>query len=256
VLRGALSLPAPFFVTTQRPSASAKPHDADATVRNIAAWDALYGSTRRLIWGPHPVGFLPQILKELGPVQPDDRVLDAAAGEGRNLPELRRLGGRLHACDASASALEKIPPALRADVEVTVCDLRALPFPDGFFRFVLLCDVVETLPEIDVPLRELARVLAPGGHLLCNIPGLDDGIAGVDMTPLGGGGYLYRGRYFYRFLGQMEACALLESHGLKVARMHDCRWHERPHPNFRPTSHLHVSRVFLATRVAVPRKPS
>ena len=225
---------------------------ADATNRNIAAWDALYGSTTAPIWGVQSVGFLPDFLATLDPLQPDDQVLDAAAGEGRNLLALRRLGGRIHACDTSAAALRKIPAAVRAEVETVVCDLRALPFPDRFFRFALLCDVVETLPDIEGPLRELARVLAPGGHLLCNIPDLDDGVAGIEMTALGARQYLYRGRYYYRFYSEAEARHLLERHGLHVVRLQTCRWREDSHPNFRPHPHVHVSRVFLAERASSP----
>jgi ubiquinone/menaquinone biosynthesis C-methylase UbiE len=221
----------------------------DATGRNILAWDTLYGSTPRLVWGSRPVGFLDDFLPDIGALKPEDRVLDAAAGEGRNLAALRRLGGRLHACDASAQALRKIPAELRAGVETNVCDLRSLPFRDGYFRFVLLSDVVETLPEIESPMRELARVLAPGGHLLCNIPGTDDGIAGIDMEPIGTGSYLYAGRYFYHFFSESEARTLLDRHGLQVRQVRVCRWHEEPHPEFRSAAHLHVSRVFLAERL-------
>ena len=221
---------------------------ADATGRNIVAWDTLYGSTPRLVWGTQAVGFLDEFLPQIGALQSQDRILDAAAGEGRNLPALGCLGGRLYACDASAQALRKIPANLRTGIETVVCDLRKLPFADGFFRFVLLSDVVETLPDIEAPMHELARVLAPGGHLLCNIPGMDDGIAGINMRPIGTGSYLYAGRYFYHFFNETEARALLERHGLIVSQVRLCRWQEEAHPEFRSVAHLHVSRVFLAKR--------
>lgn len=221
---------------------------SDLTERNKAAWDQLYRSTPQHIWGSQPVGFLAECLADLPPVTPDERVLDAAAGEGRNLGLLRRLGGRLHACDASAHALAKIPPDQRADVVLTTCDVRALPFPDEHFRVVLLSDVMETLPDPDAVVAEINRVLVPGGALLCNIPGHDDGIAGIDMQPVGGGAYLYRGSYYYRFFDPTEATTLLERNGLHVSRVRLCQWREDAHPEFRPDGHLHVSRVFLALK--------
>jgi SAM-dependent methyltransferase len=227
-----------------------QPLPPDMPQRNQQAWDHLYARTQRPIWGREPVGFLSAVLRDLAPVGPTECVLDAAAGEGRNLPLLRRLGGRLHACDASAEALRKISPESRAGVELAACDLRALPYPDGAFAFILLSDVVETLPDVEAVLDETVRVLAPGGRLLCNIPGLDDGIAGQEMRPLCDNRYLYQGRFFYQFLEPAEARALLERHGLRIASEETCEWIEPPHPEFRPVSHHHVSRVFLACRPA------
>lgn len=226
--------------------------DVDATGRNIAAWDTLYGSTPHLVWGSQPIGFLQEFLPQIARLKPRDRILDAATGEGRNLPALSRLGGRLYACDASEQALRKIPAELRANVEMVACDLRKLPFADGFFRLILLSDVVETLPEVEAPMKEIARVLAPGGLLLCNIPGFEDSIAGVNMEPLGHGAFLYAGRYFYHFFSEDEARKLLEKHGLIVRKTGLCRWEEEAHPEFRSVSHLHVSRVFLAERATLP----
>ncbi|HTT57783.1 MAG TPA: class I SAM-dependent methyltransferase [Opitutaceae bacterium] len=228
------------------------PLPPDLPQRNKQAWDRLYARTRSLIWGRAPVGFLAACLDRLAPVGPADRVLDAATGEGRNLPALRRLGGRLHACEASAEALRKIDPELRAGVELANCDLRALPYADHAFAFILLSDVVETLPDLDAALAEIVRVLAPDGRLLCNIPGLDDGIAGQEMRPLGANRFLYQDRYFYQFLEPAAARALLERHGLRIELEETCRWSEPPHPGFRAVAHEHVSRVFLARRPARP----
>lgn len=54
------------------------------------------------------------------------------------------------------------------DVE---CDLsKRLPFDNASFDTVILSDVLEHLPEPDSLWRELARILAPGGRLLMNVP--------------------------------------------------------------------------------------
>jgi SAM-dependent methyltransferase len=228
------------------------PLPPDLPQRNKQAWDQLYARTRDPIWGREPVGFLAACLHTLAPVGPEERVLDAATGEGRNLPALRRLGGRLHACDASAEALRKIAPETLAGVELATCDLRALPYPDASFAFVLLSDVVETLPDLEAVLAEIVRVLAPGGRLLCNVPGPDDGIAGQDMRALGDNRFLYQERYFFQFFDPAAARARFERLGLRIEFEETCRWSEPPHPGFRTTPHQHVSRVFLARRAARP----
>jgi SAM-dependent methyltransferase len=50
-------------------------------------------------------------------------------------------------------------------------DLAApLPFADGSFDTVLLSDVLEHVPAPERLWAEIARLLAPGGHLLLNLP--------------------------------------------------------------------------------------
>lgn len=159
------------------------PSANDLANRNKAAWGRLYQSTPQLIWGAAPVGFIESFLApELAAGHRFARALDAAGGEGRNLPVLARLADALTLCDASDAALAKSTPLTRTAVERVRCDLDAMPFADGTFDFVLLCDVVETLPDPLPALREIRRVLAPGGLFACNIPGPEDEVAGVEMT--------------------------------------------------------------------------
>jgi len=47
---------------------------------------------------------------------------------------------------------------------------RPLPFTDGSFDTILLSDVLEHIPVPEQLCREMARVLAPGGKLLMNVP--------------------------------------------------------------------------------------
>jgi SAM-dependent methyltransferase len=47
---------------------------------------------------------------------------------------------------------------------------QTLPFQDGEFDTILLSDVLEHIPDPDRFCLEIARVLAPGGKLLMNVP--------------------------------------------------------------------------------------
>lgn len=49
-------------------------------------------------------------------------------------------------------------------------DIEALPFPDNSFATVISTEVLEHLPNPEVALAELWRVLRPGGKLLGTVP--------------------------------------------------------------------------------------
>lgn len=51
------------------------------------------------------------------------------------------------------------------------CDLTLpLPFADGHFDTIVLSDVLEHIPTPEALCREIARVLAPSGKLIMNVP--------------------------------------------------------------------------------------
>lgn len=229
-----------------------KPSDYQAMdQRNLRAWDQLYGSTSELIWGADSAVFLADFLAG-DPLDRRvfDRALDAGTGEGRNLGWLRRHARSVAACDGAAEALAKIPAAASAGVEVVCCELGNLPWPDGSFDFILLCDIVETLPDPVPVLRELRRVLAPGGVLMCNLPETKGDVAGVEMSPAEDDGFWYRRSFYYRFPGVEATKRWWAAGGWQVRREQVMSWEEEPHPGFRPVPHHHRSRVYILAATA------
>jgi SAM-dependent methyltransferase len=51
-----------------------------------------------------------------------------------------------------------------------VCDLAEIPVDDGTYDLVLFTQVLQLVPDPLIVLRELHRVLAPGGRLLLSAP--------------------------------------------------------------------------------------
>jgi demethylmenaquinone methyltransferase/2-methoxy-6-polyprenyl-1,4-benzoquinol methylase len=97
-------------------------------------------------------------------VSPGDRVLDACCGTGDLAIAARRAGARVVGLDFSERMLER---ARRkdADVDWVRGDLLALPFPDASFDAATVGFGVRNVEDLDLALRELARVLKPDGTL-------------------------------------------------------------------------------------------
>lgn len=96
------------------------------------------------------------------------RVLEVGVGTGRNMPGYPR-GMAITAVDLSPRMLARARArAAAADVPVTLreADIQALPFPDASFDTVVGSFVFCSVPDPLVGLREIERVLVPGGQLL------------------------------------------------------------------------------------------
>jgi ubiquinone/menaquinone biosynthesis C-methylase UbiE len=98
------------------------------------------------------------------------RILDAGCGNGRYSRYILRRSDSdalIAAFDLSHSMLRRARRDLHCPrVHHVAADLTRLPYPDGFFDAVVCGWVLEHLPDPTPGLRELARVLQPGGKLL------------------------------------------------------------------------------------------
>ncbi len=95
------------------------------------------------------------------------RILDIGCGAGANALELSTCGD-VTACDRSLDALAFVRS--RGVADVVAAEAPALPFADGSFDVVTAYDVVEHIEDDLTFVRELARVLAPGGALAVHVP--------------------------------------------------------------------------------------
>jgi demethylmenaquinone methyltransferase / 2-methoxy-6-polyprenyl-1,4-benzoquinol methylase len=121
--------------------------------------------------------------------QPGQLVLDVAGGTGDiafRIAELARTrggGARVVVCDVNSEMLaEGMGRASRRD-EADVCwvrgDAESLPIPDSSMDACTIAFGIRNVTHIDAALREMRRVLKPGGRFLClefarvEAPGLD-----------------------------------------------------------------------------------
>jgi SAM-dependent methyltransferase len=114
-------------------------------------------------------------------VGPGDRVLDLGCGFGRHAFEAARRGASVVALDAGPDEVAQVRGTFAAMIEmgeippdhpVTAVqgDALSLPFENGTFDRVIASEVLEHIPDDAAAMRELARVLRPGGAMAVTVP--------------------------------------------------------------------------------------
>jgi 2-polyprenyl-3-methyl-5-hydroxy-6-metoxy-1,4-benzoquinol methylase len=92
------------------------------------------------------------------------RVLEVGCGRGHVTRALAELG-------ADALGVDSNPHAVAQDGALTRCmSADALDLPDAGFDAVISLHMIEHVPDVTAVLREMVRVLAPGGTLLLVYP--------------------------------------------------------------------------------------
>jgi ubiquinone/menaquinone biosynthesis C-methylase UbiE len=109
-----------------------------------------------------------RILEMAGPLE-GRRVLDVGCGDGTYLLAAAEAGAEATGVDASREALEAARGrAKERGLQVTLerGDARSLPFADGTFDVVLAVTVLCFIEDAALALREMHRVLRPGGRIV------------------------------------------------------------------------------------------
>jgi ubiquinone/menaquinone biosynthesis methyltransferase len=108
-------------------------------------------------------------LAEMAPAHADTRVLDLACGTGDIAFEMAARGARVIGLDITLRMLQLArnkPQSFRRRVSFVAADMMALPFPDASFDIITTGYGLRNVPELSAALREIERVLVPGGILL------------------------------------------------------------------------------------------
>jgi SAM-dependent methyltransferase len=106
------------------------------------------------------------VIAELG-LPANARLLDAGCGSGRFMVELAQLGNvtGVELSDTSVALARE-----RQLGEIVAGSVLEMPFADDSFDLAVSLDVIEHLEDDLAALRELRRVVAPGGALLVTVP--------------------------------------------------------------------------------------
>jgi demethylmenaquinone methyltransferase/2-methoxy-6-polyprenyl-1,4-benzoquinol methylase len=163
-------------------------------------------------------------------VSPGDRVLDACCGTGDLAIAALRAGGRVTALDFSERMLERAHEK-SSEIEWVQGDALSLPFGDGAFDAATVGFGVRNLDDLEAGLRELRRVLRPGGRVaileITQPRGLlrpfyrlwFDGLVPLAGKLLpGGSAYTYLPASVRRFPGAKDFAELMQTTGFEQVR--------------------------------------
>ena len=128
---------------------------------------------------------------EIGRQPAGSSVLDVPCGGGVALRGLRPgQGVRYVAADISQTMLDRTMAVARrrhvaAQVEPVIADVAKLPFPDGEFDLVVSFTGLHCFPDPHQAVREMARVLHPGGVLTGSALLNDTGVRYLPVRQVG-----------------------------------------------------------------------
>jgi ubiquinone/menaquinone biosynthesis C-methylase UbiE len=128
-------------------------------------------SQRFWVMAPHP-GITRKRLLEILEPSAGERVLEIGPGTGYySLPVAEALpGGTLAVFDIQQEMLDHVKREAGkhgiTNVEPTLGDAQSLPYDDGTIDAAYLVTVLGEIPDQDAALKEIARVLRPGGRFV------------------------------------------------------------------------------------------
>ena len=130
-------------------------------------FEEMYGLEDSYWWFVGRRRMVRNLIRRYAPRRESLRVLDAGCGTGGTLAALEGVG-EIWGCDISGEALEMC--RLRGFDRLKQSPIERLDFEDESFDVVVSCDVLEHVEDDDAGMREIARVLRPGGICVLTVP--------------------------------------------------------------------------------------
>jgi len=117
--------------------------------------------------------FTPELQKAiLDNVPPRGRILEVGCGGGHAAAKLASFGYNVTAVDFSSVAVSLAKKNYGQTVKFALGDACHLNFPASYFDAVISVELVEHLQNVDQHLKEVQKVLKPGGCYIFKTPNL------------------------------------------------------------------------------------
>ena len=115
------------------------------------------------------------ILDVVSRMAPKGRLLDVGCGTGSLITQLALRGYEVHGVDMSEECVTRTRENLRLFVPENQIDIKKgsaekIDYPDGHFDIVIAAEVLEHVENDSLAVREIYRVLRPGGVCVITVP--------------------------------------------------------------------------------------
>jgi ubiquinone/menaquinone biosynthesis C-methylase UbiE len=156
--------------------------------RTPEVWDDEMATWYAEHWGDHPSNAM---TVELAKLRLDDSVLDVGCGSGTAVR-----AAAVRASQGWAIGIDPSPAMIRIATDNTVAhpardrieyregSAESIPLPDGAVTTVLVINSLHHWQDLEIGLREVQRVLVPGGRLLITEEALPGDRCGHGEKPL------------------------------------------------------------------------
>jgi ubiquinone/menaquinone biosynthesis C-methylase UbiE len=228
----------------------------DNSARDAAAvpmWDEAYGPAvlkdQQNLWGDPPVPYA-AAAAELFKQNKSKVVIDLPCGDGRNLAALADGASVLLGADTSTKAMtiaERV--AAQAGIAAKTIFMRMDTFDTGLLDNsvdgIFCWDLLGHLRNVEDALKELYRVIRPGGLIVGNMWTMNDcQTSDPDIREIAPKEYIDHFDFYCRFYDAEDLDALLRATSMTAESVVVSSWTEPAHAEYRTYTHDHESLAF------------
>jgi len=219
----------------------------------VPMWDEAYGPAvlkdQQNLWGDPPVPYAAVAAEEFKQNQ-SKVVIDLPCGDGRNLAALADGASILLGADTSTKAMtiaERV--AEQAGIAAKTIFLRLDAFDTGLLDNsvdgIFCWDLLGHLRNVKDALRELYRVVRPGGIIVANMWTMNDcQTSDPDIREIAPKEYIDHFDFYCRFYDEADLEALLAATSMRAESVVVSSWTEPAHAEYRTYTHDHESLAF------------
>jgi len=229
-------------------TAGSESQDAAAIPRWNDAYDSSQVAGQGNLWGDPPVPSA-QTAARLFAEHSAAVVLDLPCGDGRNLPPLAAGAPVLLGGDTSRNAMtiaEKVAEkaGIRDKLVFVEMDAFGTGLLDNSVDGIFCWDLLGHLANPQDALREIYRIVRPGGHIVANLWTMNDcQVTDPNIREIAPKEYVDHFDFYCRFYDRDDAEALLHSVGMSARSIEVAGWREPAHAGYRDYEHDHESLV-------------